>query len=223
MKKSLLVFSALIFAVVLFNKPVFGHTYWIHPADYFPAAGEEVKVFICGGHSFPKSDFAIGDKVLWQSVIYKDGNNTAFPTAIEGKVRTGAFKPGETGVYLLTFIIKRSRDKAPRFEAKTIMHIDSEPKDTAGYRLGSGLEIVPAVPLRGIKKGDSLTFEVLFDGKPVDAKCTVTPAGRKSACLNAKKVGGFSFKARHGGAYLLTASYSGRGCSLTFSLKGKTP
>lgn len=221
MKKNILISTILFFAVVLFSTPLFGHTYWIQPEHYFPAVGAGVKVFICGGHDFPHSAFAISDKVMWHSIIYKDGSNTPLQTVIEGKIRTGNIQIKEKGVYLLTFILKRARDKAPRFEAKSIIHVDSNPTNSTTYKIGSGLEIVPTASLRSIKNGDSLTFQVLFDGQPVEAKCSVTPAGKKSSYLNAGKDSGFSFKVNHSGAYLLTASHSNRSCSLTFSTESQ--
>jgi uncharacterized GH25 family protein len=214
MKKCFLLLMAVFLGVL----PAYGHTYWIYTDQYAPPAGAEVNISICGGHHFPQSSFAIGDKVLWESAAIVDGNKLTFTTAKEGKSRAGKFQAQKKGGCLVTFTLKRTSDKVPRFEAKAILHVDSPQADPKVYRLNKGLEIVPAHSLSGKKKGDNLEFAVLFDGKPVDAKCSVTPEGKKSLYLNAAKDKGFSFEANQVGAYLLTASYQGRGCSLTFKL-----
>ena len=195
------------------------HDYWISAGVYNPLPGTEVSVDICGGHYFPKSSFAVSEKLVNRlEVTAPDGGGRMLLTAEseDGKKRSGSCVFESTGTYLVQCRLKKPGASEISAWLKAIV-ISGE--DVPGqYYSGSGLEIVPGEMISKLGKKDILPVNVYLDGRKIRSAVTVYPEkGRKRRYNTATNIPA-KVKIRKPGRYLLTASYKGASCSLTFEV-----
>lgn len=191
------------------------HEHWVGVDDFLPATGKVVNVTVCSGHYFPKSSFALKDKVLESvELLGPSGKITAVQTMPGEKERNGAISVQAEGVYILRCTLKRPRAKRPSYEAQTLLVTGNEGDDPARYSFGRGLEIVPTTSVSALKIGDELSMFVLLDGKRTAASLEVIVEGGKAFFLKTEPDRAAAITLKHAGRYLATTSVEGRGCSL---------
>jgi len=201
----------------LFTHVAVAHEHWVDVDAFRPAAGQRVNVSVCSGHYFPKSSFALKDKVLQGvELLALDGKTASVQTTVTEKQRTGTVKLESGGVYILRFTLKRPRAKEPSYEAKTILAAGDGADDAVRYTIGHGLELVPSQALTGLKPGDELPLVLRLDGKRVAGSLEATVEGGKSSFLKAETDRPAVLRLTRAGRYLVTTNVQGRGCSLVF-------
>ena len=196
------------------------HEHWLDADCFYPEAGQTVTVHVCSGHYFPKSSFALTDKVLERVTRRSPGNETAAVETVTGKKqRTGVLALTAEGTYILDFSLKRPRAREPSYEGKAILVVGDRSDHTNRYATGAGLELVPEMPISALRQGDELPVSVRLDGKRVSASVSVTAEGGKTSRLTAGPDRPASLRLRKAGRYLVTAGHGGRGCSLVFRVE----
>jgi Domain of unknown function (DUF4198) len=201
---------------------LWGHSHWLLTDNFYPGNPGKLTISVCSGHRFPTSNFALKDNVFHEAAIYGPMGKQLISAPLQGKKRIGTVQLKEPGIHLLSFSLQRQRDKAPRFQGKTIIHVGKvteNKKPEVLYQLGTGLEIVPLTLLPNIKKGDTLDLKLLLDGNAISGSCSIVPAGKKSFNVVAGKDGKLSIPLKHEGAYLVTCYLKGKGCSLSIQVK----
>lgn len=177
---------------------VMAHSLWINPGDSYPQVGSTVDIGIGWGHKYPANrvDQEIKEDLV-ESVSAVDPDGLAVNLT---KVPAVLYKlpVKKAGAYLITAKIKSgffttTPDGRKRGDKKTVanpikctnFHIEAKTVIIAGgndknlrHAVGQSLELVPLTSLQNLKKGDKLSFKVLFEGKPLpDAAVKATYAG----------------------------------------------
>ncbi len=222
MKKILISVFMLSFLV---TGTAFCHYSWIDFDNFFPLPGEEVRVFLCNGHYFPKSTFAIKDRLISDAkIISYDGSISTFTTTSEKKIRSGSVVFDGTGTYTAAFLLVKPPMKEPLTCAKSIITVGNITEKEFSYELGHIFEIVPQKAISSLKPKDSLPLKLIYRDKPLKSTLIVTvkvydSRSKKNFTLRTKDDGTAVLKIKKAGKYLVTAEYKGKGCSLTFYVK----
>lgn len=195
------------------------HEHWIDLESFYPVKGEKTKIFICSGHYFPKSSFALSERLLHTQVIKPDKEIIVYKTMEEKNRRVGEVVFESTGTYIIRFFLKKPQLKEPLCWANSIAIVEAENDDTTFYSLGDGLEIVPQKKISGLRKGDRLPLILLYNGKQVSSTLSISPEVGKSYFMRTEKGRPALIKIKHEGRYLIRANYKGKGCSLTFYVR----
>ena len=196
------------------------HEHWIDVDNFYPDTGTSVCVRLCSGHYFPKSSFALKDKVLeGVTVRGPDGKAVAVTTAEEEKQRTGILALASKSVHVVSFSLRRPRAKEPSYEGKALLVVGSKEDDTSRYALETGLELIPEKPVSELTPGDELPVSLRLNGQPLSGSLSVSAEGGKTSSLRTEPDRPASIKLRKAGRYLVTASHEGRGCSLVFMVR----
>ena len=212
MKKYLLI----VFIIVL-NTLIFSHYHWLKVSNYHPGINEEIKVYICSGHHFPKSTLALKNTLIYQPLLYHNGVQTAYKTIKDQKYRRGKIKITDTGLHILSFALKRPQQNEALYYSKLILNWNQSKKfDPQKYMTGADLEIVPQNSLVKIKENADFKFMVYYRKKIVKTNCNVSVEGENVIYLHPDKDNILDFKIKRGKIYLISTSYKGKGCSLTF-------
>jgi len=196
------------------------HEHWIDADCFYPGAGGTVTIHVCSGHYFPKSSFALKDKVLEGVMVQGAGGKAiAVTTAEEEKRRTGILTLASGGVHVVSFSLKRPRAKEPSYEGRALLVVGSKTDDTSRYAMGIGLELIPEKPVSELMPGDALPVSLRLNGEPLSGSLSVSAAGGKTSSLRTEPNRPASIRLRKAGRYLVTASHEGRGCSLVFMVR----
>lgn len=197
------------------------HEHWLNAECFYPEAGQTVTVHLCSGHYFPKSSFALQDKVLagvdWQR---SDGVTVPFHTVVGAAQRSGTFGATDEGVHILSFTLKRPRAQAPSYEGKVILIVGDSGDSTNRYTSGVGLELVPEQPVSALRKGDKVGIALWMDGRRVKGSISASAAGGKTSLLTTGIDQAATLTLRKAGRYLVTSTHEDRGASLVFEVKG---
>jgi len=195
------------------------HDHWIDTNQYHTETGEEITIWICSGHYYPESDFAVKDKLVFEtSVLSPSGLMFNFQTLSKKKRREGKIQLSDPGVYLVQAILKRPQLKEPEYWIKSIVVVGSEEISDSKYKTGQGLEIIPLENISELKIGDKLALQTQYNGESIQGMITISIAGKKNFSLHGNKQGITNLSIKQRGKYLITFSYDGMGCSLTFEL-----
>ncbi len=195
------------------------HDHWVAMADTYPLAPTNMAIEICSGHYFPKSSFSLDDRVLERvTIVGPNGTTNAVRTVSESQRRMGAVELGTSGVYRISFTLRRPRAAAPSYEGKVIVVSRNGPDRVEHYRIGHGLEIVPLRPLSALTAEARLPLAIHMDGTPVAGSLTVARAGGKTSFLAAQPAQPAELYLRNTGRYLITTHVQGRGCSLYLNI-----
>jgi len=196
------------------------HEHWVDLETFYPAIGETNRISICSGHSFPKNSILLRKSLLHNlKVFLPDGKATAFKTTSQDKRWITDFVFKTEGVVIVSFSLKKPQIEEPLYRATAIVICGNTDKDKASYSTGKGLEIVPTGKLSQAKKTGTLQLILLSNGKRVSARLTILPEHGKNTILSTTEKRPAELKITKGGRYLVTTSYKGKGCSLTFALK----
>jgi len=175
---------------------------------------------VCSGHYFPKSSFALKDKVLeGVTVRGPDGKAAAVTTAEEEKQRTGILTLASGSVHVVNFSLRRPRARAPSYEGKALLVVGNKGDDTSRYALGIGLELIPEKPVSELTPGDELLVSLRLNGQPLSGALSVSAEGGRTCSLRTEPDRPASIRLRKAGRYLVTAGHGGRGCSLVFMVR----
>ena len=220
--------------VLLFHSSAFSHGHWIDLENFYPAQGEKTVIFICSGHSFPASSFALGERLLSDTGIthpsrsqrrildtapLNDMEEYTYTTKGGKKRRAGEFVFETKGTHLVRFSLKKPPLKEPIYCAKSIVLVGNQSEDNISYALASQIEVVPEKNIFTLTKGERLPLRLLYDGKPVRSTFSISIEGKKNFFLQTNKDGLALLKITRQGRYLITSHYKGKGCSLTFRIR----
>lgn len=207
---------AILFPLIL-PGAVPAHEYWLDLSDFTPEIGREVEVRLCAGHYFPRSAFLLIDGVADGPVLTLPcGDTIHVSTIADGKSRVGTITPDSTGVHMLSFSISHLYAPAPYYEGRVFMLAGEGQDDPALYASGSGLELVPGLPLSTLAEGDELPVSLYLDGARVPGTLTMLMEDGKSGYFDIGGAEDLFIPLRRAGRHLLTASIQGRVCSLVF-------
>ncbi|NQT92353.1 MAG: DUF4198 domain-containing protein [Lentisphaerae bacterium] len=196
------------------------HEHWIDVDNFYPNTETSACVRVCSGHYFPKSSFALKDKVLeGVTVRDPDGKAAGVTTAKEEKQRTGILALASEGVHVVSFSLRRPRAREPSYEGKTLLVVGNKGDDTSRYALGIGLELIPEKPVSELTPGDELPVSLRLNGEPLSGTLSVSAEGGKTYSLQTEPGRPASLRLRKAGRYLVTASHVGRGCSLVLMVR----
>lgn len=198
---------------------VSAHEHWLDIGNFQPAAGEKARILICSGHTFPKSTIILRDRLLHSmEVIRPDGKAVAYQPTAEKTCWAAEFSLESAGAYIITFSLKKPQLKEPLYWAKAILIVGAGEDNENLYTVGKGLEIVPGRKLSELKKGETMPLTVFYNGSPVDASLSILPEAGKIMFLSTSSDRPAVLKIAREGRYLVTASYGGKGCALTFAV-----
>ncbi len=159
------------------------HLFWLIPEPAVSETGKPVQVEIGFGHKFPKDEELKAERLQFFKVLGPDGKEV--PVRQVSAIRY-EFNPAQTGTYLAVaqmqpgFVSRTpegmkmaSKKEVPEanncfrfdFAAKTLVTIG---QTATGFdRPGqTSLEIIPLKSPAGLKVGEELPVQVLFQGKP---------------------------------------------------------
>lgn len=198
---------------------LFAHDHWIDTNQFHAKTGQEITIWICSGHYYSESNFAVKDKLIFETnVLSSSGSTFDFQTLSKKKRREGKIQLSDPGVYLVQAILKRPQLNEPEYWLRSIVVVDSGEISELKYKTGQGLEIIPLENISELKTGDKLTLQTQYNGESVRGMITVSIAGQKNFLIHGNKQGLANLSIKQGGKYLMTFSYGGKGCSLTFEL-----
>lgn len=207
--------------VSLLLAPAYAHEHWIDVSTYYPDVGDTLAVHVCSGHYYPSSVMGLKNEVFSGLSVRGNGEEHVLVETIrEEKERIGSFAVEGTGVYVTSFSLKRPQAKTPSYEAKSLLVVDAEYDDQSQYSLGKGLELIPETSISHLSPGDELPIHLMFEGEPISGSLSVTPADGKTVFLRACTEQPALVPIRNTGRHLITATMKGRGCSLTFMVRG---
>lgn len=212
--------AAAVCAILVCASVASAHENWIHADCFGPEAGQTVKVHLCSGHYYPKSSFAVQDKVL-QDISWQrpDGTRVSLETVPEDMQRTGTLTAEIAGAHILSFTLKRPHAPAPGYEGKAILVAGNGSDSTNRYAWGVGLELVPEQPVSTLRCGDKVGIFLHMDGRRVAGSISATVAGGKTELLTSGTDRPAVLTLRKAGRYLVTSSHEGRGASLVFEVQ----
>lgn len=80
---------------------LFAHDHWIDTNQFHEKTGQEITIWICSGHYYPESNFAVKDKLIFETnVLSSSGSTFDFQTLSKKKRREGKIQLSDPGVYL---------------------------------------------------------------------------------------------------------------------------
>lgn len=231
MKRNYLVLYGALLIFLWSASGAWAHMFWLNVSQDHPKVGEPVQVKIGFGHKFPKDEQIKAERLGAVRAWAADGRELALK-----KIATGSYEfvPPAAGVYLISAqvvpgFVTRTREgmklgnkkKVPN--ANHCFHFDMAAKTliSAGaakkgfdQKTKTALEIVPLKNPGTLKKGATLPFKVLFQGKPLPkAMVKITYEGRSdpknffavTGKTNAQ--GEFQVKLDKTGKWLILASH----------------
>ncbi len=208
------IFIILFLTATLVN--VFSHIHWIDVDNFNPELNDKIEIMICSGHYFPKSSFALNEKLICETKLFDEIGEKFYTVISSEKYLIGNFIFADDETKLITFQLKKPQMKDPLFWAKSIIYGCN---DSGNYLLGKGLEITPLSKISLINKNDKLPLKITFNGKPVQTSLAVSIDGKKNFFLKINKEGMGYLNVKKVGKYLLSCENNGKECSLTFFIK----
>lgn len=201
---------------------VFAHENWVL-VEYLPTASNGLaKVRICSGHSFPKSDILLAERLLSETeVVGPNGQAIPYKPTAQDKTWTADVALDKPGVWIVSFALKRPQESEPIYRGRSLVVMEGQ-DDPSQYAQKKGLEIVAGTALSGLKPGDTLPVSILLDGTPVEGKIAVTPEKGSVSFLSTGQNRPAQLKIAISGAYLLTVSNKGKTFALTFTVAEST-
>lgn len=190
------------------------HDHWIRMGD--PDEHGKAEVRIESGHDFPGGEMQLPRRLLKAATLIDPEGKAR---DLELRSEEGCWKADvfldRPGVWLARFALQRARDAAPIYTG-THLHVAGQVDDPSRYAVGEGLEIVPLDPVSGLQPGKTLRLELRDNGRAVDGRLTAISEKGRSVTLSTVPGRPAELRIGSAGAWLLTASHAGRGCSLTF-------
>lgn len=194
------------------------HEHWLLAEPAYPAAGAEVRLAVCSGHSFPRSEILLGEKLLAGTVLSGPAGASVPYKPERGDTAWGAVAAPAAGVWRAEFTLQKPLQDAPLHRSRCLIVAGGQ-DDPAAYADGKGIEIVPRLAVTVLKPGDVLPLDVRLDGAPATGRITVTPEKGGVSFLSAGKDRPAELKVAASGWYLLGVSHQGRTFSLTFRVR----
>ncbi len=174
---------------------VLAHSLFIQSGRYHVSSGKGSPLFFCYGHHFPVDDAVRRKKLTYVKVIDPENIETQISLRDEKSLHSYIVDYSKSGTYVLVaetkpglFAMytdekgrKRHSFKPLSTFAGTAQSIESsmrssqwaksyvvcdEPSKSFPAQIGLPLELVPEQDPSTLKRGDSLTFMVSYDGKP---------------------------------------------------------
>ncbi len=205
-----------IIALLSFTGLLFAHENWLMTDQFITAPGETVTVYLCGGHYFPESGFAVKDKLVYKTYfIAPGGDTTAFKTTVDGRRRRGEITIAEKGTYQVVAVLKRPQKKEPEYWTKAVI-VSGGKTEPVNYASGKGLEIVPETGISKLNPGDSLPLRILYNNTPVKGTVSVSIDGKKNFTRKTDGDGRTILTIKRSGTYMLYVTRGAQGSSLTF-------
>lgn len=186
-----------VFYLLIVSGPALAHNIWLAPDNHFPQVGDTVRIKVGFGHDYPASreDQPVKEGMVGEALaLIPGGGQIALEkTAVD----TYQLKIDRPGPYLLVAampagLFSRTPEGMKRGGRKDFPEVKScmEARMVANAFLFAGaqgqgaiqsdqaLQLKPLAAVSGLKKGDALPIQVLFEGQPLaGAKIKATYAG----------------------------------------------
>lgn len=198
----------------LFSTTIFTHEYWILPEKVSLGLNKKTKLFICGGHKFPKSEFVLSDRIfsgikvlgpeILQHCSYKNEHN----------FKSCEISFSSPGIYTLYFQIYKLPSKIPVYTAKTYVYVEN--KDLPFLEPETELKIVPEDNIFKLRVKDKVRFKIYYKSSPIKTRVTIHPENGKSFHTVSDSSGNIRFDLLYPGWYMVSVTHKGLGYSLTF-------
>ena len=201
------------------------HEHWVDVTSFYPAVGETLEVYVCSGHHFPESDLALKDKVVEGLRVWTGEDDAGIlNSVVREKMRAAKITIAGDGVHVIDLTLKRPGAKAPSYEAKAIVAVDSLADDPARYALGQGLELTPGEAVSTVRAGDTLSVRLTLEGAPLGGSLQVVPEDGRTCFIRTEPDKPGLIPIRTSGRYLVSAQVGARGTSLVFEvLEDRSP
>jgi len=204
---------------IIIATSVFAHEHWIYFNDFYPKQKELIDFFLCSGHNYPESDNIISERVIHNTDIKTPSNTIiSYSTEENNNCRISEFSFNDEGIYIISFELSRTQE--PEYCVKSII-ITAEYNEIYSensYTSGNLIEIIPLTPLSHLNANDEIYLKIIYNNKPVISNLCILPEGERAFYLYSNDEGIFSFSVKEK-KYLITSSYNGKGCSLTFEIR----
>jgi len=215
MKKISVLFIMFVFSALI----IFSHELWMFTDNFHPGNGKQIKLFICSGHDFPKSNFKIKRSLIKDVFIKNSEKRSDIIIKSEGKHWESYFPIKNRSTYIAVFTLVKKGKTEPFFWGRVLIAPFDPTKKESEYITGEGLEIIPLNNISQLKENDTLELKALFNGEPVKFNGKISVDGRKNIFLSSNKTEPVKLNKIKKGIYLVTTSFKGKGCSLTFELQ----
>jgi hypothetical protein len=193
------------------------HDFWLDPGTNRQAAGQSVRVAVCGGHYFPSSAIVLQDRLIQSCVVRGPaGSEQMLSSVVSGKERQGSFVPEREGVYLLSLTVQKPQLPAPEYWARAIVVTAGATSGAERCASGRGLEIVPLSGLETARPGGLLELEARRDGAAVAGKLQVLSERGGTDWIEGAPGKPARFKVKHPGRHLALLTEGSQSCSLFF-------
>ena len=183
------------FAVGIIPCDIFAHSIFIQSGRYQVQEGKKSPLFFCYGHHFPVDDAVRAKKLRYIKLFEPDGTITDIKVRDEVSLHSYAVEYEKPGTWVLAaetnpgffamYIDKKGRKRhslkplntfiddaqsvtsSMRSSQWTKTYVTcKEPSSSFPAEIGLPLELLPQKDPGLLKKGDSITFRVHYDGKP---------------------------------------------------------
>jgi len=193
------------------------HEHWVI-AEIGANTNGRGKVCICSGHSFPRSDILLAERLLADmQIVGPSGETAAYKPTAREKTWTADVAFDKPGIWIVAFALKKPQEAEAVYRGRSLVVIGGQ-DDPLRYARKHGLEIVPGAPISKVKPGGILPLSLLLDGIPVEGKISVTPEKGSVSFLSTGKDRPAELKITAAGWYLLTVSQKGKTFALTFTV-----
>jgi uncharacterized GH25 family protein len=182
--------------MTLFSSPVHAHYPWINVTDYTPETGSTLKMTMGWGHSYPLAGFLKTDALADLEVTGpgKTPPELIFASDLEIQSKDSLPEPGayviaatrKAGFYTKTTqggkqASKKNLKKVIKCSLshmcmKAVVNV-GEGKGKVDARMGHPMEIIPLENPGGLRAGDYMPVQVLYNGKPFKGHIFATYAG----------------------------------------------
>ena len=209
----------LLIILISIHFSAFAHYHWVSVDNNKFKQDDKIGVTISSGHSFPKSGFLIGKRLIYKTRIVCSEKTIDFDIIKDKKNWVGYIKMPDSSIAYIEMILKKKYAKTPLYYARAVLFNKKNTSENfTPFSIGKGLEIIPKENLNLIKKNDTVKFQILMDGKPAKTTIRVICANGGNSFAFSNSNGIMEYKIKKSGKYLLTTKYKKTGASLTFNI-----
>ena len=215
MRKILPIFIYIFFSTSI----IFSHELWMFTDNFHPNEGKQIKLSICSGHYFPKSNFKIKKSLIKDVFIKNSEKRSDIIIKSEGKHWESSFSIKNGSTHLAVFTLVKKGKTEPFFWGRALIEPLNPTRKKSEYITGEGLEIILLNNISQLKENDTLELKALFNGEPVKFNGKISVNGGKNIFLSSDNTEPVKLNKIKKGIYLITTSFKGKGCSLTFEIR----
>ena len=199
------------------------HEYWIAPAQFFPAEGEQFVIKVCEGHDFSVCEnFEFPDTFTGLRVTGPDGalRELALATTEDGSAVT-EWSADVAGRYAFTvqlMMSHRRRGDIPLYTTRAEVQVPGDAAQAPPPGIGQGLEILLVEDLAADQADDRVTLRALHDGRPAQTALQIQPDEGRRFSINTNRDGEATLRLTGAERYLIYATHQGVNGAVSFAV-----